>query len=159
MDITILFKFIIVGLIGIGLVLMFLIFTSMRQNWRIYSFRSENKIWDDWKSQIWGLFFFVFGLSIFILFFLGYILTVHPELLNLGFDLMVFIRGNFSYINLFLIAFFEFGITLPGQSDVLIIGMGIFFAGLAITTFGMGLSVISIKKFTKNIEETKRVDK
>ena len=121
-------------------VLLVLMLINILQNRKIYAFRADEKLWAGWGSQVFGTLIFVFGFLGFIFGFLLYEALSHPEFIGLGLSniiviIQTIIRDPLKAFPMLIYALIGFGIAI----------------------FGMGLSIIGIKRFIKNIEKTKKI--
>ena len=114
-------------------VLITLIAKNILQHRKIYSFRSEDKVWDHWKSQVFGLTLFILGFLFFIICFFGYIYLSNPEFFGVGLNLTILIQNPLDQIHYIINIFLGFGIAIAGTI----------------------VSITSINKFIKNIESAK----
>ncbi|MHA1298855.1 MAG: hypothetical protein ACTSO9_05365 [Candidatus Helarchaeota archaeon] len=95
-------------------ILLGLITLNILKHRQIYSFRSEDRVWDHWKSQVFGLIFFNIGFVAFTFVFFGYVFLVHPEFFGMGINLMMFINNPFKYFYIIILALIGFGVSIIG---------------------------------------------
>ncbi len=121
------------AIILIFVVLLSLITKNILQHRKIYSFRTDDKVWDHWGSQVYGLSLFIIGFVLFVFCFFGYVYLSNPAFFGMGFSLDIFIRN-------------------PFEQPIFIINT---FIGFGIAIIGMIKSIISIREFIRNIESAK----
>lgn len=115
------------------LILLILITKNIMQHRKIYSFRTDDKVWDHWKSQVFGLILFIFGFMSFTICFFGYIFISHPEFFGFGITWIIITQDPLENVGYIINAFLGLGVSIAG----------------------MILSIRSIGQFIKNIEQTK----
>ncbi|MHA1379781.1 MAG: hypothetical protein ACTSRG_15530 [Candidatus Helarchaeota archaeon] len=125
---------VLLGIILSFVILLILITRNILQHRHIYNFRTDDTMWDHWKSQVFGLILFVVGFISFTVLFFGYIYVSHPELFGLGLTLNILIQDPLQYFIYVLNSFL----------------------GLIVAILGMILSNQSMGKFIKNIEDSKK---
>ena len=125
-----LIQLILIGIIGLFGILLGLMTKNILQHRKIYSFRSEDRVWDHWKSQVYGLLLFILGFIGFTVFFFGYIFISHPEYFGIGLTLNILLQD-------------------PLENIVFVI---LSFLGLVVAIFGMFISINAISNFIHNIE-------
>ncbi|NVM03828.1 MAG: hypothetical protein HWN67_15970 [Candidatus Helarchaeota archaeon] len=120
-------------IIFIFAILLILITKNILQHRKIYSFRSDDRVWDHWGSQVYGLSLFIIGFVFFVFCFFAYVYLSNPAFFGIGFSLDIFIRN-------------------PFEQPIFLINT---FIGFSIAIIGMIKSIISIREFIKNIESAK----
>ena len=123
-------QLILIGVIGLFGVLLGLIAKNILQHRKIYSFRSQDRVWDHWKSQVYGLILFILGFIGFTVLFFGYIFISHPEYFGAGLTLDILLQD-------------------PLENIIFIIFS---FSGLVVAILGMFISINAIRNFIHNIE-------
>ncbi|MFX1450427.1 MAG: hypothetical protein ACFFCM_06280 [Promethearchaeota archaeon] len=113
--------------------LLVLITKNILQHRKIYSFRTDDNVWDHWKSQVYGLSLFIIGFVLFVFCFFAYVYLSHPEFFGIGITLTMLI-------------------TSPFEQFIFVINS---FIGFIIAIIGMIKSIISIREFISNIESAK----
>ena len=114
-------------------ILLILITKNILQHRKIYAFRTDDKVWDHWKSQVYGLSLFIIGFVFFVFSFFGYVYLANPEFFGIGISLTMLIRSPFE----------QFWFVINS------------FIGFAIAIIGMIRSIKSISEFITSIESAK----